>query len=52
MNAEDELTGFSLGMYGNPHIDHADAAMQGIVVAVTHDLSQGVSSNVSDYKCC
>jgi hypothetical protein len=32
--AEDELTGFGPGTYGNPHIDQADAAMQGTVVVM------------------
>jgi len=36
--AEDELISFSPGMYGNPHIDQADA---GTVVVMTHDHSWG-----------
>jgi len=43
MNTEEELTSFSPGTYGNPHIDWADAAMQGTVIVMTHDLIQGES---------
>jgi len=37
--AEDET---SFEMYGDPHIDQADASMQGMVVVTAQDLSHSV----------